>query len=79
MAALAPRLPVIRLYDGRHTAATLGLEARLDIKVVSTQLGHANTRITHDIYTHVRQAVHDDAAERVLTLVQGPGTRRREA
>ncbi|WP_031166061.1 tyrosine-type recombinase/integrase [Streptosporangium roseum] len=72
-------LPVIRLHEGRHTAATLALEAGLDVKIVSDQLGHANTRITHDLYTHVRPAVHDDAAERVLTLVQGPGARRREA
>lgn len=77
--ARAAGLPVIRLHDGRHTAATLGLEAGLDIKVVSTQLGHANTRVTHDIYTHVRQAVHDDAAERVLTLVQGSPAKAKEA
>lgn len=72
-------LPVIRLHDGRHTAATLGMEAGLDIKVVSVQLGHANTRITHDLYTHVRQAVLDDGAERVLTLVQGPSAAAKEA
>lgn len=62
-------LPVIRLHDGRHTAATLGLEAGLDIKVVSDQLGHANTTITRDLYTHVRQAVHDEAAESVVQLL----------
>jgi integrase len=77
--ARAAGLPVIRLHDARHTAATLGLEAGLDIKVVSVQLGHANTRITHDLYTHVRQAVHDDAAARVLTLVQGPSSEAQEA
>ncbi|MER7126697.1 tyrosine-type recombinase/integrase [Micrococcus luteus] len=72
-------LPVIRLHDGRHTAATLALEAGLDVKIVSDQLGHANTRITHDLYTHVRPAVHDEAAERVLTLVQGPASKAKEA
>ncbi len=64
-------LPVIRLHDGRHTAATLGLEAGLDVKLVSDQLGHASTRITHDLYSHVRRAKHDEAAEAVSDLVFG--------
>ena len=72
-------LPVIKLHEARHTAATLGLEAGLDVKIVSVQLGHANTRITHDLYTHVRQALHDEAAARVLTLVQGTAKEPREA
>ena len=62
-------LPVIRFHDGRHTAATLGLEAGIDIKVVSAQLGHSTTRITQDLYTHVRRPVADDAAARVAALV----------
>lgn len=62
-------LPVIKLHEGRHTAASLALEAGLDIKVVSDQLGHSTTSITHDLYTHVRPAVHDDAAERVARLL----------
>ncbi|WP_368773525.1 hypothetical protein [Spongiactinospora gelatinilytica] len=47
------------------------LEAGLDIKVASVGLGHANTQITRDLYMKVRQAVLDEAAERVLMLVQG--------
>jgi integrase len=62
-------LPVIRLHDGRHTAASLGLEAGVDIKLVSEQLGHSTTRITQDLYTHVRRELHDDAAERIVSLL----------
>ncbi|GAA3512000.1 integrase [Streptosporangium album] len=62
-------LPVIKLHEARHTAATLGLEAGLDVKVVSVQLGHSTTTITRDLYQHVRQAVLDDAAERVVALI----------
>jgi integrase len=62
-------LPVIRLHDGRHTAATLGLEAGLDIKVVSARLGHSTTRITQDLYTHVRRVVADAAADKVVELL----------
>ncbi|GAA3417746.1 tyrosine-type recombinase/integrase [Streptosporangium vulgare] len=72
-------LPVIKLHEARHTAATLGLEAGLDIKVVSAQLGHTRTRITQDLYTHVRPAVLDDGAERVLTLVQGSSAEAKKA
>jgi integrase len=34
-------LPNIRLYDLRHTAATLGLAAGVSPKILSEQLGHA--------------------------------------
>ncbi|MCS7477495.1 tyrosine-type recombinase/integrase [Umezawaea endophytica] len=64
-------LPVIRLHDGRHTAATLGFEAGLDIKLVSVQLGHSGTAITQDLYTHVRRARQDAAAETVETFLFG--------
>jgi integrase len=67
--ARAAGLPPIKLHEGRHTAAVLGLEAGLPMKVVSVQLGHSNTAITADLYTHVRRAVADDAAERVAALV----------
>ncbi len=69
-AARAAGLPVIKLHEGRHTAAVLALEAGLDVKVVSAQLGHSTTAITSDIYQHVRRAVADDAAERVAALLE---------
>ncbi|HEX2323210.1 MAG TPA: site-specific integrase [Streptosporangiaceae bacterium] len=62
-------VPAIKLHEGRHSAATLALEAGLDIKIVSARLGHSQTSITHDLYQHVRRAVADDAAERVAALV----------
>jgi integrase len=62
-------LPVITLHMGRHTAATLALEAKVDIKIVSERLGHSNTSITQNLYQHVRKAVHDGAAEAVVALL----------
>jgi integrase len=53
----------------RHTAATLALEAGVDIKIVSEQLGHSTTRITEDLYQHVRHQVHSDSAEKVVNLL----------
>ena len=72
--AEAAGVPVIRFHEGRHTAATLGLEGGVEVKLVSDQLGHANTGITQDTYQHVRRARHDAAAERVDELVFGPGS-----
>ncbi|MEU0520092.1 tyrosine-type recombinase/integrase [Streptosporangium sp. NPDC006007] len=68
--AKAASLPVIKLHEARHTAATPGLEAGLDVEVVSVWLGHSTT-ITRDLYQHVRQAVLDDAAEKVVALLPG--------
>jgi integrase len=62
-------LPMIRLHDLRHTAATLALAAGVEMVVVSRQLGHSSLSITADTYTHVLPVVAADAAERVAALV----------
>jgi integrase len=67
--AVVAGLPVIKLHEGRHTAATLARQARIDLKMVSEQLGHSTTRITQDLYQHVVRAEHDRAAEQVLSLI----------
>ncbi len=46
-------LPQRRLYDLRHTCATLLLLAGEHPKVVSERLGHANISITLNTYSHV--------------------------
>jgi integrase len=43
----------IRLYDLRHTCATLLLSAGEHPKVVSERLGHASITLTLDVYSHV--------------------------
>lgn len=62
-------LPDIRLYDLRHTAATLALQAGVPAKVVSEQLGHASSSFTLDVYSHVLPNMQDDAAVRVEALL----------
>jgi integrase len=69
--AKAAGLPVIKFHAARHTAATLALEAGIDIKIVSEQLGHSTTRITQDLYQHARHQVHADSAEKVVALLPG--------
>jgi integrase len=74
-ATRAAGVPPIKLHEGRHTHATLGLEAGEDIKVMSARLGHSTTAITADLYTHVRQAVDARAAEKIAVLVHSKAAR----
>jgi integrase len=59
----------IRLYDLRHTCATLLLKDGEHIKVVSERLGHSNVRITLEIYVHVLPGMQRDAANRMENLL----------
>lgn len=58
-------LPNIRLYDLRHTCATLLLQDGENIKVVSERLGHSNVTMTLSVYCHVMAGMQEGAAERM--------------
>lgn len=62
-------LPRIRLYDLRHTAATLALVAGTPPKVISEQLGHASAAFTLDTYAHVLPHMQDEAATKFETML----------
>jgi integrase len=64
-------LPPMRLYDLRHSAATIALAAGVSPKVVSEQLGHASTAFTLDTYAHVLPHMQDEAAARVEAVLIG--------
>ena len=66
-------LPDIRLYDLRHTAATLALSAGVPPKVVSEQLGHASAAFTLDVYSHVLPHMQEAAAAKVEALLNSHG------
>ncbi|WP_247663918.1 tyrosine-type recombinase/integrase [Micromonospora sp. U21] len=53
------------MHDLRHSAATIALDAGIDIKVVSEQLGHSTTTLTRDTYQSVTKRMHQDAADAV--------------
>lgn len=62
--------PPIRLHDLRHCAATIALEAGIDIKVVSEQLGHSTTTLTRDTYQSVAKELHHEAAGAVAERIR---------
>ena len=64
-------VPRLRLYDLRHSAATIALAAEVSPKVVSEQLGHASTAFTLDTYAHVLPPMQDEAAARVEAMLFG--------
>jgi len=67
------RLPILRLYDLRHTAATIALAVGVSPKVVSEQLGHASTAFTLDTYAHVLPHMQDEAVARIEAALFGKG------
>jgi len=63
-----------RLYDLRHSCATLLLSANEHPKVVSERLGHANITLTLDTYSHVLPSMQQAATERLeMLLFQAAG------
>jgi integrase len=66
---LKAKLPAIRLYDLRHTHATLLMAAEQHPKVVQERLGHASIQLTLDTYSHVVPGMQERASERLDALL----------
>jgi integrase len=58
-----------RLYDLRHTCATLLLVAGENPKVVAERLGHASVTLTLDTYSHVLPDMQKKAATKLETIL----------
>ncbi len=65
--------PAFRMYDLRHTCATLLLKRGVNPKIVQERLGHANITLTLDTYSHVLPDMQGGAAEE-LEAVFGSGS-----
>lgn len=59
----------IRLYDLRHTCATLLLAANEHPKIVSERLGHSNITLTLDTYSHVLPSMQKAASEKLERIL----------
>jgi integrase len=69
----AAGVPRIRLYDLRHTAASLMLAADVNAKVTSERLGHSTIVLTMDTYSHVMPGMQVDAVAKVDRLLAAAG------
>ena len=56
---------VVRFHDLRHTFATMALEHGMDVKTLSTIIGHVSSATTLDIYSHVTDLMQQQAAVRI--------------
>jgi integrase len=64
----------LRLYDLRHSSATLGLDAGEYLKTVSERLGHSTIKLTADTYAHVQESMKRRSADAREALLFGPTT-----
>lgn len=64
------KLPAtLRLYDLRHTCATLLLAANENPKVVSERLGHSSITLTMDVYSHVLPDMQQGASDKLERIL----------
>ncbi len=70
------KLPLIRLYNARHTHFTALLQAGADISWIKDRAGHSNIQTTIQHYAHVMPEAHremGDMTEKMLKKAQGQG------
>ena len=64
-------LPRIRFHDLRHTFATMALQNGVDVKTVSSMLGHYSAGFTLDTYAHVTTSAKREAAKTMGNILSG--------
>ena len=67
---VAAELPDIRLYDLRHSCATLLLSEGENPKIVSERLGHASIVLTLDTYSHVLPSMQQSATDKLERILK---------
>ena len=55
----------IRFHDLRHTFSTVSLEHGMDIKTLSTIIGHVSSSTTLNVYAHVTDEMRRTAAVKI--------------
>jgi len=68
-------LPQIRLYDLRHTNATLLLIAEENPKIVAERLGHSTVVLTLDTYSHVIPTMQKTATDKLNKMLYESNTK----
>ena len=55
----------VRFHDLRHTFATMAMQSGVDVKTLSSMLGHYSAGFTLDTYTHVTDQMQHGAAQKI--------------
>lgn len=55
----------VRFHDLRHLFVTTALENGIDVKTLSTVIGHVSAKTTLNVYTHVTDAMRQTAAAKI--------------
>jgi integrase len=63
-------LPIKRLHDARHTAATILFDQGLDIEVIRRFMGHSSVLLTSKTYVHHSSRQLRGAAELIQKMSQ---------
>jgi len=61
----------LRFHDLRHTYASLMLANNVNVKHLSSQMGHASIKITLDTYAHLMRSDDNQAANALAAMVLG--------
>ena len=59
----------VRFHDLRHNFATTALQCGVDVKTVSTMLGHSSAGFTLNVYTHSTSRMQQEAARIVGSVM----------
>jgi integrase len=68
-ALVRAKLPAVRLYDTRHTHATLLMSSGTSPRIVADRLGHSDISMTLGTYTHVLPGHQAEAVSRLDQLL----------
>lgn len=58
-----------RFHDLRHTFTVESIRAGVDVKTLSSMLGHSSVSFTLDVYSHVTTAMQTEAADKLQALI----------
>lgn len=62
-------LPERTFHDLRHTFCTQAIASGIDPKTVAAMAGHADAKLTLNVYTHTTSDMMQDAAERINSVI----------